>query len=163
MGISKKQILTTAVQIKSSDIYKTRNIDGLILHKLKKYETKCMKYGYIIADKTELISRSVGKVRNIDNKSYIEYDISYKIESILPSVGSIYKCIVGNITKMGLICYIEYGDFKDIKSSPLLIIIPKEHCDIEKQKEGRNIKAETLDTRIKYMGSQIQIVCKIVD
>jgi len=163
MGITNKQILTTSVQIKSSDIYRTKNIDGLILHKLKNYEGKCFKHGYIIKDKTELISRSVGRIRNIDSKSYIEYKISYKIESILPAVGSIYKCIIGTITKMGLICYIEYEDKKEIKSSPILIIIPKEFCDIEKLKEGQKIKVEALDTRIKYMEKQIQLVGKIVD
>jgi len=163
MDITKKQILTTSVQIKSSDIYRTKNIDGLILHKLKNYEGKCFKTGYIITDKTELISRSVGRIRNIDSKSYIEYSISYKIESILPAIGSIYKCTIGNITKMGLICYIEYGDLNEIKSSPILLIIPKEYCEIEKLKEGTKIKAEVLDTRIKYMEKQIQVVAKIVN
>lgn len=162
MDITLSQILNTVIQINSSDIYKNLNIDGLILHKLKKYEGKCLKYGYIVIDSIELINRSRGKIRNIDNKSLIEYNVSYKIKSILPNKGTKYNCIINNISKMGLICYIEYGDLNDIKSSPLLIIVPKEYCDIEKQKEGSKIKVETLDSRIKYMSSQIQIIGKII-
>ena len=43
MGITTDQILTTTIQINSSDIFRTRNIDGIILHKLKKFEEKCIK------------------------------------------------------------------------------------------------------------------------
>lgn len=163
MDITKKLILTKTIQIKSSDIFKTRNIDGLLLHNLKKYEGRCCSNGYIIPDSTELIHRSVGKIRNIDNKSLIEYKINYKIETILPSIGDVYDCIVGNITKMGLICYIEFGDTSDIKSSPLILIIPNEKCDVDKVKEGSRIRVETLDKRIKHMGKQIQVVGEITD
>ena len=62
---------------------------------------------------------------------------------------------------MGLICFIEFGDLNELKTSPLLIIVPKEYCDIEKLKEGQRIKVETMDKRIKYMGEQIQVIGKI--
>lgn len=160
MNITTKQILTGSIQIESKDIFRNRNIDGLILHKLKGNEGKCVKNGYVTIDSTELLSKSDGRVRNIGNQSYIEYEITYKIESILPNKGTVYQCTINNITKMGLICYIEYGEFKDIESSPLLIIIPKEYCDIEKEKEGSKITIETLDKRIKYMSPQIQLIGK---
>ncbi len=163
MKIGSEQILNSLIQIKSSDIYRTRNIGGLILHKLKKYEGKCLKYGYILPDETELINKSQGKIRNIDGKSIIEYNVTYKIKSILPAIGEKYDCIINNITKMGLICYIEIGGIKDLKSSPILIIIPKEYCEIEKQREGFKINIEVLDKRIKYLSSQIQIIGKIID
>jgi len=167
MNISKKQILSTTVQINSSDIYKIKNIDGLILHKLKTREGKSFKHGYIIKGSVSLINRSIGKIRNIDNKSLIEYKLSYSFDSILPSIGDIYECIIASVTKMGLIGYVEYESMNesmnDIKTTPLLIIVPKEYCDIGKQKEGRKIKIETIDKRIKYMGTQIQVVGKIID
>lgn len=161
MGITTDQILTTTIQIDSSNIFRTRNIDGIILHKLKKFEEKCTKNGFIVKDTTELINRSIGKIRNIDNKSLIEYKINYKVKTISPSVGIIYTCIVNNISKMGLICFVEFEATTDLKSSPLLVIVPKEYCDIDKYKEGQKVQVETMDKRIKYMGSQIQIIGKI--
>lgn len=161
MSITTDQILSETIQIKSSDIFKTRNIDGIISHKLKKYEGKCTKNGYVVNDSIEIVNRSVGKIINIDNKSLIEYKINYKIKTISPNKGCIYDCIINNITKMGLICFVEFGDQKELKTSPLLVIVPKEYCDIEKVKEGYKIKVETMDKRIKYMGKQIQLIGKI--
>lgn len=161
MSITTDQILTNTIQINSSDIFKTRNIDGIILHKLMKFESKCGKNGFVVKDSTKLINRSVGKIINIDNKSLIEYKINYKVKTISPSIGTIYTCIVNNISKMGLICFVEFEDTTDLKSSPLLVIVPKEYCDIDKYKEGQKIQVETMDKRIKYMGSQIQIIGKI--
>lgn len=163
MSITTDQILSETIQIKSSDIFKTRNIDGIISHKLKKYEGKCTKNGYIVKDSIEIVNRSVGKIINIDNKSLIEYKINYKIKTISPNKGCIYDCIINNITKMGLICFVEFGDQKELKTSPLLVIVPKEYCDIEKVKEGSRIKVETMDKRLKYMGTQIQLIGKITN
>ena len=64
---------------------------------------------------------------------------------------------------MGLICFVEFGDQKELKTSPLLVIVPKEYCDIEKVKEGSRIKVETMDKRLKYMGTQIQLIGKITN
>jgi hypothetical protein len=163
MDITTDQLLSETVQIKSSDIYKTRNIDGIILHKLKKYEGKCTKNGYIIKDSIEIINRTTGKIVNIDNKSLIEYKINYRLKTILTNKGQVYDCIINNITKMGLICFIEFNGETDFKTSPLLIIVPKEYCDIEKLKEGDKIKVETMDKRIKYMGTQIQLIGKMLN
>ena len=161
MSITTDQILTNTIQINSSDIFKTQNIDGIILHKLKKFEGKCGKNGFVVKDSTELVNRSVGKIRNIDNKSLIEYKIDYKVKTISPVIGSVYTSIVNNISKMGIICFVEFEGSTDLKSSPLLVIVPKEYCDIDKYKEGQKIQVETMDKRIKYMGSQIQIIGKI--
>jgi len=163
MGIFNEQILNRIVQIKAKDIYKTKNIDGLISHKLKKFEGKCTKSGYILEDSIQIIQRSVGKVCNINRESYIEYKIIYKINSILPKIGEKYECIIGSITKMGLICYIESAGTTNISDSPLLIIIPKEYCKPEKYKNGDKINILTIDLRIKFMASQIQLIGKIED
>lgn len=163
MDISIEEILSTTIQLNSSDIFKSRNIDGIILHKLKKYEGKCNKNGYIVKDSTELIDRQIGKIVNIDNKSLIEYKINYKIKSIVPTKGDIYECIIKNITKMGLICYVKYGELDELKNSPILVIVPKEYCDIEKQKIDSKIKVKLMDKRIKYMNEQIQIIGEIAD
>lgn len=163
MNITTDQILSETIQLKSSDIFKTKNIDGIISHKLKKYEGKCTKNGYIVKDSIEIVNRSVGKIINIDNKSLIEYKINYKIKTISPNKGCIYDCIINNITKMGLICFVEFGDHKELKTSPLLVIVPREYCDIEKVREGSKIKVETMDKRLKYLGTQIQLIGKITN
>ena len=162
MDIYTDQILNRTVQIKAKDIYKIKNIDGIIIHKLKKFEGKCTKSGYIMEDSIVIIQRSVGKICNINRESYIEYKVNYKIKSILPKIGEKYECIIGSITKMGLICYIDLPNTTTISDSPLLIIIPKEYCEIEKYKEGEKVNILTIDLRIKFLATQIQLIGEIV-
>lgn len=156
-----EQILKKTIQINFREINKTKNVDSLIINKLKKYEGKCTKEGYIMPDSTELIERSYGKIRNYDKNSIIEYNINYKIKSILPKINDKYECLIGNISKMGLLCYIKLSD-SEIVNSPLLIIVPKEYCDIEKYKKEDKIEVQILDFRIKYMNTQIQLIGKII-
>ena len=163
MNIYTEQILNRTIQIKAKDIFNTKNIDGIITHKLKKVEGKCTKSGYIQEDSTQIIQRSIGKLCNINRESYIEYKINYKIKSILPKIGDNYECIIGGITKMGLICYMELPNTTNIENSPLLIIIPKEYCEIEKYKNGDKINILAIDLRIKFMATQIQLIGKIVN
>jgi len=163
MDISTEQLITASIQIKAKDIFNTKNIDGLISHKLKMYEGKCTKNGFILKGSVELIERSVGKNINIDGNSLIDYSVNYKIKSILPTINSEYKCTVESKTKMGLICYIEFEDLNNISESPLLIIVPKDYYDIKTINEGDKIKVKVIDFRIKYMSEQIRIIGKIED
>ena len=162
MELITDQLITRAIQVKAKDVFKIKNFDGLILHKLKQYEGKCMKYGYIIKDSTEIIQRSVGKICNIDKESLIEYNINYKIKSLLPKVGDKCECIIGSISKMGLISYIKYEGLDNINDTPLLVIIPKEFCELDKLKIDEKILIEVVDVRIKFMSNQIQLVGKSV-
>jgi len=114
-------------------------------------------------DTTEIIQRSMGKICSIDKKSMIEYKINYKIKSILPTIGDKYNCIIGSITKMGLICYTEFEGSTSVTDTPLLIIIPREYCNLEKLKVDDKIEIITVDLRIKFMSPQIQLIGKIVD
>ena len=64
---------------------------------------------------------------------------------------------------MGIVAYLDYKEKKesDIQESPLLFIIPKEYFEeeqMEKMKIGDKIKVKVLDTRIKFMAKQIQII-----
>jgi len=161
MDMFDEQILTKTIQIDCKEINKTKNIDSIILERLKIFENKCTKEGYIMKDSIELIQRSIGKIINFDKKSMIEYNVNYKIKSILPKINDKYDCIINNISKMGLLCYVKFEN-SEIVDSPLLIIIPKEYCEIDKHKIGDKIKVEILDFRIKYMNTQIQLIGKIV-
>ena len=64
---------------------------------------------------------------------------------------------------MGLLCYLKLEGVENISESPLIIIIPKDYCDIEKYKNGDKINTEVVDLRIKYMSRQIKLIAKIAD
>ena len=165
---AKEQLLTTTIHIKSSDIYKTKNIDGLIKHHLKKLnEGYCGKYGYVIPDSINIIKRSVGKVVTHNTESKVEFDISYKIKTILPCKKEIYECINNSITKMVIIAFMtnkESNIKNNIKDSSVLVIIPQEYIEdksLEDFEIGQQINIEILDSRIKYRAVQIQTVGKL--
>ena len=159
----KKEVLyTTSIHLDARDISKTKNIDGLIKHKLKKYNEKsCNKYGYVIKDSIQIKGRSIGKIVN-HNASMIEYNITLKVDVIYPCEKDIFNVTIDNITKMGIIGYLSDEDFT-IESSPILFIIPIEYIeDIELVKKDMNIQVEVLQSRIKYKSKQIQVVGKLV-
>jgi len=163
--IAKVELLSGTLLVKYKDIVSKKNVDNYLKYLLKnKYEGKCHNNGYIIVNSLELIQRSIGNIRTIDSESYVSYEINYKIKSIVPCIGDIFECVINSITKMGIIGYLNYGDNTEIEVSPLLFIIPREYID-EETKYGKNdtIKVEVLDTRIKFMSNQIQIIGKKVD
>ena len=164
----KEQLLTTTIHIKSSDIYKTKNIDGLLKHNFKKLnEGYCGKYGYVIPDSINIIKRSVGKVVTHNTESKVEFNISYKMKTILPCKDDIYECVINSITKMGIIAFMTNKENKtknNIKDSPVLVIIPQEYIEdksLESFEIGQQINIEILDSRIKYRAVQIQTVGKL--
>lgn len=163
-----EQLLTTTIHILSKDIYRTKNVDGLILHNLKKStEGCCGKSGYIVFDSTSIVQRSAGTILTLDGENVIQYNITYKVTSINPKKNDIYECVVDSITKMGLIAYLDVkGKDYDTKSSPILFIIPQEYLgdhDIDTFNEGRGIRVKILETRKKYRSIQIQAVAAFVE
>jgi DNA-directed RNA polymerase subunit E'/Rpb7 len=165
--IYKEELKTTTIHIPSKDIYKTKDIDGLIKFNLKKQiENVCGKYGYVLEDSVLVVKRSIGKIVTHNGISNIEYNITYRMKTILPCKGDIYEAIIDSITKMGLISYLrlESDKINSLKESPVLIIIPQMYLDKELDSYVKNqkIKVEVLDKRIKYRAKQIQVVGKIV-
>ena len=154
------QLLTASINIEPHRI--KGDINKLILYNLKKrYESVCNKDGYIEKDSIELINRSIGELKNIENKSYIIYNITYKATVISPSIGDKINCIVNSNNKMGLIGYIKMKDDDTIKDSPFIIIIPSEYFDdISKVKVGDEIEVTIENYRTKYQTKQIQVVGK---
>ena len=74
---SSTQLLSTSINISPRDI--KGNIINLILYNLRKrYEGVCNKDGYIEKDSIEVINRSIGMVKIINNISYITYYVTYK-------------------------------------------------------------------------------------
>ena len=165
--ISKQELKTTTIHIPSKDIYRTKDIDGLIKFNLKKQiENVCGKYGYVLENTVSVVKRSIGKIVTHGGISNVEYNITYKTDSILPCKGDIYDAVVDSVTKMGLISYLKLksGKINSVKDSPVLIIVPQMYLekDLDSYSKGQQIKIEVLDKRVKYRAKQIQVVGKIV-
>jgi len=160
LGLYSTQVLTTSINIEPSKI--KGEINKLLLYNLKRInECMCNKYGYIEKDSIELVNRSIGELKIIDNKSYIVYNITYKATIISPSKGNRLTCVINSNNKMGLIGYIKKKGDDTIDDSPFIIIIPREYFDdISKISVNDVIKVEIEAYRTKYKTKQIQVVAK---
>ena len=158
------QLLTTSINVL------TKNIQGDInktLYKLltKKYEGVCNKDGYVQKDSLQIINRSIGEVKTINNTSYIVYNITYKGNIYSPVTQTRFNIIVNSITKMGIVGYLKDKEDDTIENSQFIVIVPKEYFNegsIEDISVNDPLKVEVIDSRIKYMSKNIQIVAKPV-
>ena len=160
----KEILMTTSIQLNSMECSRCKNIDGLLKYKLKKEnENLCNKHGYVLENTLKVVNRSIGKVVTHDNMSMIEYNITMKLNVIYPCEKDIFTVKIDNITKMGIIGYLNDKDNKyNIENSPILFIIPSGYIeDIESLKKDMKIEVEVLQSRIKYKSKQIQVVGKL--
>ena len=163
------EILNDKIQINYIDI-NIKNINTKIYSLLKsKVENKCYKNGFVIKDSIKPISKSLGKLVNLDSNNYLEYKIKYKVKIIKPTIGDIIECYINEKNKLGILAYIKYKDIIDngenngISDSPLLIIIPYETIDdIDKYNENMKIKIVVDATRVKFDANKIQVIGNIV-
>jgi hypothetical protein len=163
MNYLKEQLLTDSILIPSSNITKTKNIEGFIEDYISNiYENKCESNSFIAKDTTQLINRSIGVIRTINKKNYIEYKVTFKFKSISPSIGDIFKTKINSVTKMGIISYLKMDDQMNIETSPIIFIIPNEYINEEKNYSiNQDLKVKVLNIRSKFKGKQMQIVCEI--
>lgn len=160
----KEILMTTSIQLNSMECSRCKNIDGLLKYKLKKEnENLCNKHGYVLENTLKVVNRSIGKVVTHDNMSMIEYNITMKLNVIYPCEKDIFTVKIDNITKMGIIGYLNDKDNKyNIENSPILFIVPSGYIeDIESLKKDMKIEVEVLQSRIKYKSKQIQVVGKL--
>jgi|TARA_B110000971_G_scaffold197295_1_gene213029 hypothetical protein len=164
-GSEKEQLLTTTIHIDSRDVYKSKSIDGLIKYKLKeKTEGFCGKHGYVVKGSVVVVKRSIGKAITHNNQSKIEYNLTYKLKTILPCVEEKYTCIIDSITKMGIIAYLKSTDdnLSNLTDSPILFIVPQGYVDdITLFSKDQKVEIEVIQNRVKYQTKQIQVVGKI--
>ena len=164
MSYLKEQLLTETILIQSSNITKTKNIEGYIEKYIaNNYENKCDNNSYIVKDSVQLINRSIGLIRTINRKNYIEYKIIFKVKSITPSINDVFNTTINSITKMGIISYLKMNDEMNIDTSPIIFIIPSEYMNDTKYKINDNLKVKVLNIRSRFKGKQIQIVSEIED
>jgi DNA-directed RNA polymerase subunit E'/Rpb7 len=154
---------TTNVNIHPSDL--SSDINQMILLNLKKrYEGVCNKDGYIIKDSIQLINRSIGQIKTINNISFINFNVTYSSDIIYPSIDSEYETYVETINKVGIISYIKLNEDDTLKDSPYIVITPKEYIDdkvFESIKVNDVITVKVKSFRIKYASKQIQIVSEL--
>ena len=154
-------IISTTVSVPYNKINK-KNIEKIItLHLKREFENKCCSYGFIKNNSVQIIQRSQGRIKSIDNISYIMYDINYKIDTYNPKKGDIISCKVNNNTKMGTIGFLyEKDKLLTLQNSPMLIIIPL--SDSSKDlKPDDIIDVEVITSKLKYKSPQIQIIAKL--
>ena len=158
------QLLTTSINVDMKNI--KGDINEMIYKLLKKkYEGVCNKDGYIQKDSLQIMNRSIGSVKTINNTSYIVYEITYKANIYSPVKGSKLDITVNSITKMGIIGYLKHKDDDTIENSPFIIIVPREYFkdgNVDEYEINSKLKVQIEDSRIKYMSKNIQIVAKPV-
>jgi DNA-directed RNA polymerase subunit E'/Rpb7 len=158
------QLLTTSINVDMKHI--KGDINEMIYKLLKKkYEGVCNKDGYIQKGSLQIMNRSIGEVKTINNTSYIVYKITYKANIYSPTKGTKIDIIINSITKMGLIGFLKDKDDDTIENSPFIIIVPREYFkddNVDDYEINSELKVQLEDSRIKYMSKNIQIVAKPV-
>lgn len=161
----KEQIDTEIIQIESNEIIKTKNINSYIKYYLmKNYEGLCNKNGFIVKESINLINRSIGRIITHNNISKIEYNITYSYKILNPCKDDEFECIIDNITKMGIIAYLNDENINSINDTPILFIIPNEYIEIDVSKLilKQKINILIIESRIKFKSNQIQVVGKLI-
>ena len=158
------QLLTSSINVEIKHIQ--GNIDQLLYKLLKqKYEGVCNKDGYIQKGSLQIINRSIGEVKTINNTSYIVYNITYKANIYSPVKGTKLDITINSITKMGIIGYLKDNEDDTIENSPFIVIVPSEYFKdgmVDGFAVNDKLKVQIENSRIKYMSKNIQIVAKPV-
>ena len=103
------QKLNIKINIKPNELNK--NINEIIFLKLKKKtEGICINVGYVIRNSIDIINKSIGKIINLNNKSFIEYSINYSAIILSPNKDDIINCYIDNINKLGIVEYIKLSE-----------------------------------------------------
>jgi len=158
------QLLTTSINV---DMKNIKGDINELLYKLlkKKYEGVCNKDGYIQKGSLQIVNRSIGSVKTINNTSYIVYEITYKANIYSPVKGTKLDITINSITKMGIIGFLKEKDDDNIENSPFIVIVPREYFEdsnVDDYEVNSELKVQIEDSRIKYMSKNIQIVAKPV-
>ena len=158
------QLLTTSINVDMKNI--KGNINEMLYKLLKnKYEGVCNKDGYIQKGSLQIVNRSIGSVKTINNTSYIVYEITYKANIYSPVKGTNLDITINSITKMGIIGFLKDDDDDTIDNSPFIVIVPREYFkddNVDGFEVNSGLKVQIEESRIKYMSKNIQIVAKPV-
>lgn len=140
------------------------DLDKTILKKIKNnYENICSKYGYIKNNSIKIIKRSIGLIKNQHFNANTSFTILCLAEICNPIQGSIIKCKVKNINKMGVLAEGYYDNV------PILeIIIPsnsagiKSEINLETLVKGQEIKIEVCGKKYQLFDKHISIIGRAI-
>ena len=140
------------------------DFDKTILKKVKdNYENVCSKYGYIKNNSIKIVKRSIGIIKNQHFNANISFNIVCLAEICNPIQGSIIKCKVKSINKMGVLAEGYYD-----KIPILEIIIPsnsagiKSEINLETLSKGQEIKIEVCGKKYQLFDKHISIIGKAI-
>jgi len=140
------------------------DFDKTILKKVKdNYENVCSKYGYIKNNSIKIVKRSIGIIKNQHFNANISFNIVCLAEICNPIQGSIIKCKVKNINKMGVLAEGYYD-----KIPILEIIIPsnsagiKSEINLETLSKGQEIKIEVCGKKYQLFDKHISIIGRAI-
>jgi len=140
------------------------DLDKTILKKIKdNYENICSKYGYIKNNSIKIIKRSIGLIKNQHFNGNTSFNVLCLAEICNPIQGSIIKCKVKNINKMGVLAEGYYDNV------PILeIIIPsnsagiKSEINLETLIKGQEIKIEVCGKKYQLFDKHISIIGRAI-
>jgi len=156
----KTLLLDEYIYIKPNEL--NNKIDDIILFKLKnKIEGICLKYGYIIPNSIEIKTRSLGMINNASFDGKTTYKIKYTASVCNPMVNQIIQCIVCNIDKSQVICYIDNPE-----QSPIEIYLFKHNhvgnVEFATLKEGDIVNVKIGGSKWEYKDTQINSIAEFV-
>lgn len=140
------------------------DFEKTILKKIKEnYENICSKYGYIKNNSIKIIKRSIGLIKNQHFNGNTNFSVLCLAEICNPIQGSIIKCKVKNINKMGVLAEGYYDNI------PILeIIIPlnsagiKSEINLETLVKGQEIKIEVCGKKYQLFDKHISIIGRAI-
>jgi DNA-directed RNA polymerase subunit E'/Rpb7 len=137
-------------------------IDDIILLKLeRKVQGICIKYGYIMPNTIEIKTRSLGMINNASFDGKTTYKIKYTANVCNPMNNQILQCIVGNIDKSQVICYIDKPE-----TSPLEIYLFKHNhvgnVEFSTLKENDIINVKICGSKWEYKDTQIHSIALFI-
>lgn len=140
------------------------DFEKIILKKIKEnYENICSKYGYIKNNSIKIIKRSIGLIKNQHFNGNTSFCVLCLAEICNPIQGSIIKCKVKNINKMGVLAEGYYDNI------PILeIIIPlnsagiKSEINLETLIKGQEIKIEVCGKKYQLFDKHISIIGRAI-
>lgn len=117
----------------------------------------CINEGYVKPDSTKILMRSAGNMRINNFKSVVYYNIKYEVMICCPSENQIIDCLVSEVSKSHITCYIE-----NIDTSPLNIFLSKQHHigneEYPNIKIGDTIKIKIVAKKFEYLDKQILVI-----
>ena len=154
-----KQKISKNVTLESEFI--NSKIDESIISKLNR-ETggRCSREGYIKRNSISIAKKSLGHI-NIGEPDKVIYNVSFTCDICNPIEGNIYKCVVENKNKMGVIAYSAISGAK-----PLYVLIPRDYIGEEHNMDSIHeediIHIKVVGKRFKHNDSIIQVIGEIV-